>query len=322
MSFAAHGGSRAFATRGARRRAAWSAPRGRLHGATAASVSRRPAAMAASAGGRNVAERFFAGGGLSKMVLSDEEQAELVGTVAKHLSVLRQIPDFLAYLHVDATCAEVRPSGVCDGRGVFASRDIKAHELITLYPASNELSLCANRERGVVHRWRSETYASPRPDYAMFNGHPYFGENALRLEADPDAPPQPGFLGHLVNDAALPPTDAEDIEYAQRYLVTTTNETNCHAVPFPSGMVAVAASKDLAAGEELLMSYTFGYDAGFMSEMMAKPELRKKMLTNAFAADMKVASVKMEQLTAETLKIHAEAELLSRELLLDAAGDE
>ena len=24
------------------------------------------------------------------------------------------------------------------------------------------------------------------------------------------------------------------------------------------------------------MSYTFGYDAGFMSEMMAKPELRKK----------------------------------------------
>ena len=70
------------------------------------------------------------------------------------------------------------------------------------------------------------------------------------------------------------------------------------------------------------MSYTFGYDAGFMSEMMAKPELRKKMLTNAFAAEMKVASVKMEQLTAETLKVHAEAELLSRELLLDAAGDE
>ena len=53
-----------------------------------------------------------------------------------------------------------------------------------------------------------------------------------------------------------------------------------------------------------------------------REELRKKMLTNAFAAEMKVASVKMEQLTAETLKVHAEAELLSRELLLDAAGDE
>ena len=167
----------------------------------------------------------------------------------------------------------------------------------------------------------AETYASPRPDYAMFNGHPYFGENALRLEADPDAPPQPGFLGHLVNDAALPPTDAEDIEYAQRYLVTTTNETNCHAVPFPSGMVAVAASKDLAAGEELLMSYTLGTmpdscrddgQAG-AAEEDAHQRVRR---------DMKVASVKMEQLTAETLKIHAEAELLSRELLLDAAGDE
>jgi hypothetical protein len=40
-----------------------------------------------------------------------------------------------------------------------------------------------------------------------------------------------------------------------------------------------------------------------------------------YAADMKVASVKMEQLTAESLKIHAEAELLLRELLCDAAGE-
>jgi hypothetical protein len=43
------------------------------------------------------------------------------------------------------------------------------------------------------------------------------------------------------------------------------------------------------------------------------------MLTNAFAADMKVASVKMEQLTAETMKRHAAVEILSRELLVDAA---
>lgn len=35
---------------------------------------------------------------------------------------------------------------------------------------------------------------------------------------------------------------------------------------------------------------------------------------------MAVSSVKMEQLTAESLKIHAEAELLSRELLCDVAG--
>lgn len=37
---------------------------------------------------------------------------------------------------------------------------------------------------------------------------------------------------------------------------------------------------------------------------------------------MKVASVKMEQLTAESLKVHAEAELLSRQLLCDVAGEE
>ena len=118
----------------------------------------------------------------------------------------------------------------------------------------------------------------------MFNGHPYSGDNALRREADPDAPPQPGFLGRLVNDAALPPTDAEDIEYAQRYLVTAPPTRPTATLCRPAPWSPAAASKDLAAGEELLMSYTFGYDAGFMSEMMAKPELRKKMLTNAFAA--------------------------------------
>ena len=108
--------------------------------------------------GRTIAESFFAGGGLRKMVLNDDEQAALVGAIAKHLAVLRQIPEFLPHLHVDSSAVRVAPSGVCDGRGVFATRDIKAHTLVTLYPASNELSLCANRVRGNTSVWRSETY--------------------------------------------------------------------------------------------------------------------------------------------------------------------
>jgi hypothetical protein len=36
---------------------------------------------------------------------------------------------------------------------------------------------------------------------------------------------------------------------------------------------------------------------------------------------MKVLSVKMEQLTRESLKVHREAEILSRELLCDVAGE-
>ena len=36
---------------------------------------------------------------------------------------------------------------------------------------------------------------APHVEYAMFNGHPYFGENALRLEADPaEEATQDGFL--------------------------------------------------------------------------------------------------------------------------------
>ena len=287
-----------------------------------AHAPRQTACFASSTERVNIAEKFLSGGGLRKLVLSDEEQKQLLGAVAKHLRVLQEIPDFLPHLHVDADAVEVRASEVCDGRGVFATRAIPAHTLVTLYPATNEVSLRANRARGVTHSWRADDYEKPEPSYAMCNGNAYFGDNALRIEASSaDSKIQAGFLGHLVNDAAMPPRDARDIAYAQAYLVTTTNETNCHAVPFPSGAVAVAASRDLEKDEELLMSYTFGFDAEFMRGMNADPELRKQMLTNAFAADMKVASVKMEQLTAESLKRHAAAEILSRELLVDAAEE-
>ena len=285
-----------------------------------ARAPRQTACFASSTERANIAEKFLSGGGLRKMVLSDEEQKQLLGAVARHLRVLQEIPDFLPHLHVDADAVEVRASTVCDGRGVFATRAIPAHTLVTLYPASNEVSLCANRARGVTHSWRADDYEKPEPSYAMCNGNAYFGDNALRIEANP-LKIQRGFLGHLVNDAAMPPHDASDIAYAQAYLVTTTNETNCHAVPFPSGAVAVATSRAVEKDEELLMSYTFGFDAAFMRGMSANPELRKQMLTNAFAADMKVASVKMEQLTAESLKRHAAAEILSRELLVDAAEE-
>ena len=268
----------------------------------------------------NIAEKFLSGGGLRKMVLSDDEQKQLLGAVARHLRVLQEIPDFLPHLRVDKDAVEVRSSKVCDGRGVFATRAIPAHTLVTLYPASNEVSLCANAAKGVTHVWRADDYEKPEPKYAMFNGNAYFGDGCLRIEASPcDSKIQPGFLGHLVNDSLMPPCDANDIEYAQKYLVQTTNDTNCHAVPFPSGAVFVATSRDLKKDEELLMSYTFGFDAEFMRGVNKDPEVKKQMLTNAFAADMKVASVKMEQLTAETMKRNAAVEILSRELLVDAA---
>ena len=92
-------------------------------------------------------------------------------------------------------------------------------------------------------------------------------------------------------------------------------------MPFPSGVVAIATSKEVRAGEELLMTYSFAFDGGVYVWGAQRPAKRKQMLTNAFATEMKVASVKMEQLTTESLKIHAKAEVLSRELLVDVADD-
>ena len=306
-------------------------PRGPKHRSRPSASRSRNCAARANAD-RNIAETFFAGGGLKKTEMSDSDQAKLLAAVAKHLLVLQQIPDFLPHLHVEYDAVEVRDSKICDGRGVFATRAIPAYTLVTTYPATNEVSLMSgsgdgdgnsiNDESRKVHTWRAPTYKSSQPRYAMCNGHMYFGENGLRIEADPDGDPQPGFLGHLINDVLMPPTDGKDVEYAHSYLTKTTNETNCHAVPFPSGMVAIATSHAIEKDEELTMSYTFGYDEQFMKDVRADPELNKKLLTNAFAADMKVSSAKMEQLTTETMKRHAQAELLSRELLVDAAEEE
>jgi hypothetical protein len=55
----------------------------------------------------------------------------------------------------------------------------------------------------------------------------------------------PLHLGHLINDAAMPPTDAADIVYAQEYLKRTTNDTNCHAVPFPSAGLCTSVCMQL-----------------------------------------------------------------------------
>ena len=61
----------------------------------------------------NVAEKFFAAGGLRHMLLDDSEQAVLLQAIAKHLRVLEQIPDFLPHLHVDAECCkEVGPAKI------------------------------------------------------------------------------------------------------------------------------------------------------------------------------------------------------------------
>ena len=51
--------------------------------------------------GRNVAERMFASGGISQMRLYDGDQARLVAAVARHLTALRDDPEFRSVIDRD-----------------------------------------------------------------------------------------------------------------------------------------------------------------------------------------------------------------------------
>ena len=76
-----------------------------------------------------------------------------------------------------------------------------------------------------------------------FLGHPMF---------DTD----PTYLGHFVNDAAKPTADPNSHDV---YVAVSMSKMNCVFEDLQRLTVAVVASRDIKAGEELFVSYGLGY---------------------------------------------------------------
>lgn len=147
----------------------------------------------------------------------------------------------------DAPC-EVRPSTY--GRGVFATRDIKIGDLITLYPA-----------HGVSFDRRKSfsTYIGDiEYDYKYTVEH---DENEMSFVGDKDKF-TPLFMGHLLNDNYPTVEDFKDKEKlgatVMKYLLHSMTLSNCK---FKDGknFVIIQAIKDIKKDEELLVSYGMGY---------------------------------------------------------------
>lgn len=147
----------------------------------------------------------------------------------------------------DAPC-EVRPSTY--GRGVFATRDIKIGDLITLYPA-----------HGVSFN-RIKSYATYTGDIEYDTTYTVeHDENDMAFVGDKDKF-TPLFMGHLLNDNYPNVEEFKDKEKlgatVMKYLLHAMTLANCK---FKDGknFVIIQAIKDIKKDEELLVSYGMGY---------------------------------------------------------------
>ena len=147
------------------------------------------------------------------------------------------------------------------GNGVFASRDISAGELITLYPGDG-VRVEAGAEAAEL--WAvSGTDGSPRGTDASIleRGKDY--EREVDREADrspsvlgdPHLVDDPAYLGHMINDGATCTREA----LRTAYVAEAAEVCNVQQVSLDGSHVAILAARDLWEGEELFMAYGAGY---------------------------------------------------------------
>ena len=144
------------------------------------------------------------------------------------------------------------------GSGVFATKDIPEHTLVTCFPATNGVALLTTDGSHIKIKEKDIAF----PKYMRTSTHT--NPAGIVLEANPQVPPKPGWCGHLVNDAAQPLCGPEcTMHSVAEYLLRTTQHANCHQVSFSGGVVGIATSRAVERGEELLTTYGIGHDLAF-----------------------------------------------------------
>lgn len=200
------------------------------------------------------------------------------------------------------------------GMGVFAQRDLPAvGTVVSLYPVhamgisfnleGDDATRDQNAKQGSVWAFGDEdedyyqdyftreAAGEPGPNYlAYLLGHrPRESDfhGAVFVDANPDRPPCPGWLGHLVNDAAtIVDDDGPSVDAVSSYLRTTASRENCAIVPFgPSPLLATVTTRPVARHEELFASYGVPYWLDALSDEEAWRATRRDPAVRALERD-------------------------------------
>lgn len=175
--------------------------------------------------------------------------------------VLAALKQQYGVVPVEGAC-ELRPSLIPGaGRGVFARVDISRGQLITLVPSHIIVYVNCSKEGEVLLHpdVPAHTVDSDAKRRALYQAYGFAAPIAF-VSGSPALTDDPRALGHMLNDF-----DPED---------EIESYTGCNGIVFQYGPIStgvsrasgaggrfsgVIANRDIAAGEELTLSYGYGY---------------------------------------------------------------
>ena len=156
---------------------------------------------------------------------------------------------------VGINAVSVKPSSL-HGNGVFARRSIKKGHIVTMYPC-HAFSFAVEGTGTLWAMADGETMLHTTA--SMFAGYSAeIDPTRIAIAGDPDKHTNDA-CGHLINDGACILKKDFDVDDVMRYVDESTRKQNCHFIPLGGAALAVVASRDIKAGEEVLAAYGAGF---------------------------------------------------------------
>lgn len=185
------------------------------------------------------------------------------GTIDQARVCMNMLATRVADLRLDR--CHVGPSTVAGaGRGLFASRDIRAGELITLYPGDALLYWKDGRDAPSSRVCSGVIFGAHVPeaerdaDRAASDAAREYEAGASRTIScvgDPARDDDAAYLGHFVNDGAT----CDGLARADAYRVETELAANADHVTLEGCQLATQATAPIGAGAEIFVTYGEGY---------------------------------------------------------------
>jgi hypothetical protein len=164
------------------------------------------------------------------------------------------------------------------GKGLFATKNIKAGSIVSFYPAhtlgveSGDQVIFVSRDEADKQYFRD--YPPDASSYLHATDQPIFNrpsfladlgaetkDSPLYLDVNPNREVSPAWVSHYINDGAIMPENTE--AGVSVYYTESKTKKNCIHVPFgPSPIIATVATKKIKKGEELFTSYGCVYWIG------------------------------------------------------------
>ena len=147
------------------------------------------------------------------------------------------------------------------GVGLFATDNIQAFQIVTLYP----VHWLAYRNNTTNKQCTIDTGgASIRPPPSTHADYTFgIREPETNLDKSIIGDPRivrPGWMGHMINDVdsiSMQPTSKEILEYCETYAIA-----NVVPITISNLRIALVSVRDIPKGEEILFSYGPSYWAG------------------------------------------------------------